>query len=430
MSPWLVLLAASVLSANPVDPGALILLPGAEDPGGLTLLPVADLEQRLGLRHAPAGDPPDASAALADFERGEARYWESGEVEPALEQLRRARGALPVGVPVVARAKALKGLWLLAQMLVQVGREADDPEVRAVLRQAVELDPQAQPPAETVTDVVRRAHASEREAFLAEARAVVVHLDGPTPTEPCRVHIDGVARGALGDALGPFGRGPRRVVIHCGEGRSWERVVDVGAEQVALRVPEVELHVTVDEGALRLSAAARVEAVEAWLGAAGVGWSLVVARGLDGGLSGRLARGDAREVSPALAAPELAAWVREHLAAAATGPVEVAVQPTAAAEASGTRWWHWTLISVGAAALGAAGGLHAAYEDAVRDVNSHAENRVGEVDRLGPAAVALYAAGGAMLTAGVVLVIVGATSEREGLEVLPGPASVTIRYTF
>ncbi len=411
-----VMIAAVLLFSGPIagQEGIVVLVGDVPAPAGLAGPPPA----LPGLVPPKARHAEDLSAAVAEFEAGASLYWERGNAVAAAARLTAARAKLSGAVPAEHRAVVLRHLWLLA-MLLQHDKKQSDAD--AVLDHTLQVDPAAVPSIDEHPVEVTAAHARRRKAYLEAARRITVRIDGQPSSDKCTALIDGVVRGPLDRALGPFPPGEHAVGVSCDAKRSWVRTASLRQSDLEVLIPAFELELVPDGGALRLTAPEWGEALEAYLQArSGAPWILSVAAAPQGRVTGRLLRPNrAVQISGPMAPEASSPWLHSALAQGERA-VQALRRPA---------WWHWTLIGAGAALIAGGAAAHVQGTAALRETESGDADRRGELGAAEAGYGALYTAGGAALVTGAILAIIGAPQDAPAA-VLLGPTGVSAVVRF
>ncbi len=359
---------------------------------------------------------------LADLADGEATYWEKGRDKVAIGQLTAARSKLVGAVPSADRPAVLRALWLLAQLQLQRGKSAEE-----VLDHTIRIDPAAAPGLEQFSPELNEAHSRRRVRYLQEARRITVRLVGHAPSGVCRAHVDGVDRGPVGGALGPFAPGAHFVGVVCGGRSSWTRRVSLAGGDLEVAVPAYELGLSVRDGALHVSSHAALAPLEAdLLARPAIRWVLTVAAGLDGRVSCRLAI-DGRKplMEPPMAAAAVRGWLDGQMK-----ELDVTEEPQNRPGGSGSSWVQWVLIGGGAAIIGGGVAVHFQGLQALEDTENSVQNRSSELRGYEVGYWSLYGIGGGALIAGAVLAIVSGSDDPPSTIVVPDGAGVSVHGRF
>lgn len=350
---------------------------------------------------ATLGPPADAAAVAAALRDGDAAFY-AIELDEARARLREAYDALRADPRLwtdeaVGVDRAAAGLLTLARVELHAGHDDD---ATAVMTWLLGVAPRVAVTEETQpADVVALA---ERVRGAAAAGQLAWSAPG---AGSCRLLVWGVDRGA--DSPVPVPPGPTIVWVRCGGADGWPRRVDVPAGGVVTLslAPAAEVSLRWEGGALvplgALGPGARVEAASA--AADALGAPVVVPVAGPGVL--RLVL-----VEPAAAPRTLA----EELLDAAPEPPGVP-----AAERSSLAPWGWSVLGVGAGLVVGGGGLHAAHD--ARVGGAPTRDDLDDVRQLHDASIGLYAAGGAALVAGIVVLVVDAVSGPEPTAELASP---------
>ncbi len=274
------------------------------------------------------------------------------------------------------------------------------------------------------------ASAAGRCGYVKDARRIIVRVDGEVP-QTCAAHIDGVESGSVNRALGPFLPGEHRVQLVCGSRSSWLHRIALTATAVDVLIPAWELELSLTGDGLHLTRPGPLAAIEdRLLSASKIEWVLTATTGLDDRVTCRLrVRGQtdphlSQQLAPAAVAP----WVRGRLR-----PVVAPLLPAAVATQR-ARWWHWTLIGLGAALAGGGGAVHYHGELLIQETEDPARmvDRRPEVPAVEAAYISMYVAGAAAIVAGAILAsaTVGTADGAPKAMLIPAPGSISVHVTF
>ncbi len=413
--------------AGAAEPGVIVCVGPVPELSGVPTLDADAVAAALRLQPPSAPPAPAERAVLDTLRDAQAVYWEKGRTRAALAALREGRAALTNRVAAADRPAAVEALWLLAQLLLQAKppqpAEADD-----VLDHGLRVDPAASPGIDAFTAPLIAAYAARRKRYLASARHILVRMtDGPA--EACSVWVDGVERGALDRALGPFPRGGHRVRVACGARSSWTHAVTLAESDAQVVVRGWELDLTLAPGGLGLPDAAHVAAVERHLLASGtVDWVLSVADASDGAVSCRLnRRGASSPATESVLAASVAGW----LSTQTSRPIGQDPPPPTSLLGPGPTWWHWTTIGAGAALIVAGGIVHHQGLVLADDLNAGISDRFDDVGSYEDSSIALYAIGGGVLAVGTVLAVLSArAAPSKRATLIPGPGTLSLHVRF
>ena len=418
-------LLVTLLPAMAAAADGVVVRVGDASAPGVASQPAGALVKALGLEAAVPVAVEDAKAALAELLRGEKLYTQKGELSRAIDVLQKARARLPVRLQLADRPAALRGLWLLAQLLAQSDR-VDDPETTAALDRGLLVDPTAEPPLVDYSPKMRTLFNARRERFLLTAHTITARQPGWNVI--CRVRIDGVERGQAGTPLGPFPPGTYVVTTDCGRPARWQHTVRLGAEDVTLDVPAFTPDLEIVDGGLVLARDAGLRDLAARVLAATDAPWVLAATPTTGGVGLTLYRRGvaAQDTSGPVAPGDAQGWLAKLLSGA---PAPVAGPDAPVQLAGGPRWWHWALIGGGVALAGTGGVFHALAYGAADEMKDGTVDNRDAVSRDEALAVTFYALGGAALATGAVLAILG-RSDGEGTVIVPGPGGVSLLGRF
>lgn len=335
----------------------------------------------------------DGEDAFFAIELGRART----ALGDAWEQLR--SNPLLLADPAIGPARVTSGLLTLVRAHLHDSGEA---EAEAVLRWLLATVPDAE--ISEATQPANVVDLAERVRATSSAGRVAWEVVGPA--KGCRLVVHGVDRGASSPVT--VAAGETVAWVRCGDSAGWARRMDVPSGGVAT-----------------LRSAPAAEAQLQWDGAA------LVPTGLEGEAIGAAVA----DVARALGAPVVAALGGEGALSlvevqpdgavraieTVPAPRETTVVIGGGGEESGAMSaWGWATLGVGAALLAGGGALHAVHDERAGASNP-SEDDLDAARTLQGASIGLYAAGGAALATGVVLLIVDATSGDDAAPVVLGP---------
>lgn len=349
---------------------------GLESPAGPPL-PVVDL--------GPAPDVDGVAAALRD---GEAAFY-GIELDAARQLLGSAYDSIRrdprlLGDGGVGVDRAASGLLTLTRLELHAGR-AD--EALAVLTWLLGVAP--------MVDVAEGSQPADVVALAEQARGQAGGQIAWSADVGCRLFVHGVDRGDSSPV--PVPPGPVVAWARCGGADSWPRALDVPAGGVAtVRFAGIEGELRWVDGVLVPRAPLDPDEQMAVAGRAAEALGAPVVVTVDRPRAVQLVR-----VEPG--APPRA------LAEAPVGGAPEVVVETVEDEGPALAPWGWALLGVGAGLTAGGGGLHAAHDAQVADTPT--ADAIDEAAALRGASIGLYAAGGAALLTGVVLLVVDAASD-------------------
>lgn len=304
--------------------------------------------------------------------------------------------------PAVGPARAASGLLTLVRAHLHEGRGAD---AEAVLRWLLGVHPDAEISAATqpanVVELARTVRSS-----LVTGRITWEVLG---PSAGCRVFLHGMDRGAQSPV--EVAAGEHLLWVRCGDAAGWSWRVDVPAGgQVTLRTaPATEATLRWENGALVPS------------GELEAGAPLVIARAL--GVSVVAPLGEAGAMSLIEARPD--GTTRVVVVPPSEAP---AIVESVEAEASGAlSGWGWATLGLGAALVAGGGALHGVHDGRVGSGGATSSN-MDDARTLRGASIGLYAAGGAALATGIVLLIVDAADAPVAVGAGPGGVALLGRF--
>ncbi len=379
----LLLVSSALLSPPPV----IIVVGDVSVPDEIPRSDAAVVLDRAGL-HEPSARPPDDHAeAVKIFQAAADLFWERGRLEAAIKELRRGRTQVSDRVMASQRRAILDGLWLLAQLLLRPDQKGRT-EAEEILELAVRIAPGERPSFKQFDERTLALDALVREATVKTWRTLTVTARG-LDARVCRVRVDGLDRGPVGRALGPFPPTTYEVVVECAGRTSRARRVKLADTAAVIEVASWELGLKLDGGLItQLEDAAARACADTLRGELPV---MILSPASDDRVTASVLTSS--EIRPPLT---LQPSNLAEIVASVTAPPK----PTVEAQ---PQWWHWVLIGGGVAAIGTAGGLHA------HGAGLHDETNAGEVDRrrasdgLEPTYIALYSLGGALITIGSIL---------------------------
>ena len=373
----------------------------------------AALQSRGLIEELPAPFVPSSSdpSVIANLLRTGVDLFFMIELERAVEQLRAAFDAIEadprlLGPGQVDQEVARLGLLTLARAYLHNGEEEHAARVAGFLIRTFPdlVATEASVPAAVVAliDQTRAAQAAQQGSIEWEA----VGADGG-----CVLRVNGVDRGAESPVAVAEGDVVARV--ECGADAGWERSLTIGAGETArLRsAPAIEAQIGWDGRAPRLLAPLPAASRGALLAA------------LAGALEAPVATVEVEEPGPALVARAVDGDGAEVLLARALlapgergGPtVEVlAGDEVPAAQGGGDLApWGWSTLGVGVALAAGGLALHLVHDERVGSASSPTQDAIDSARSLEGASIGLYAAGGAAVVSGVVLLLI---DPDEGVE--------------
>ncbi len=381
------LVASSLVSGAPP---IVVVVGDVGVPSDVVHADADDVLRAAGLAPPSPTGAPDASEAIGAFEAGAALFWDRGRPKKAVAELQRGHSLLTERVAAAQRKPVLSGLWLLGQLLLQ---QKQPDRARAVIDLAVRIAPGTRPSFEDFNARLLALDGVAREALLGRWRTLTVAARGHDATT-CRVLVDGLDRGPVGRALGPFPPGLHEVIVRCGDRSSRARTIELAEAAGVVDVDPWELSAVVVDGRITgLDDAKAAACAEALRIRAPV---VVLSAAAEGRVTASIFTASEVRAPQAVAPAELA-----EVVASSGAPVTPTLVTRRAA------WWHWALLGAGVATAGAGGGLHAHALGLRDETGTGLHDHRDRTASLEPSYIALYALGGALIATGGILAGIG-----------------------
>lgn len=366
------------------------LAPSAQPPSIAPVAPASAAEVAALLR--------DGEDAFFAIELDKAR----SALSAAWEQLRKNPALL--ADPAVGPARAASGLLTLVRAHLHEGRGAD---AEAVLRWLLGVHPDAEISAATqpanVVELARTVRSS-----LVTGRIMWEVLG---PSAGCRLFVHGMDRGAQSPV--EVAAGEHLVWVRCGDAAGWAWRLDVsaGGEATLRTAPATEAALRWENGALVPSGGVEAGTVLAVSRALGV--PVVAPAGQPGAMWLVEARPDGT--------------TRVLVAAAADADVNGVTDSVEVAQSGALSGWGWATLGLGAALVAGGGALHGVHDGRVGSGGATSSD-MDDARALRGASIGLYAAGGAALATGIVLLIVDAADAPVAVGAGPGGVALLGRF--
>ena len=381
----------------------------------MALVPTAATAQDGMLLHIrtppthPGHNTRDAERAVDAVRAGADKYLQEGDVDAAVLALSQVATALPTTLDVSHREPLARGLWLLADLLLN-SEKGDRALALRALANAVRLAPNRRPGAVDFSATMLAEFETVEKRFKKSARRVSVRLAGDT--DACSLWLDGRGWGPPSRTMGPVTPGTYQLALVCGPGPRVERRITVGADAVVVVVDAAELLTFQSPDGLAVIGEKEAAIAAEWLlRTTQTPWVAVIGSpaGSDLGSDHITPTLFRRGQQPITGGPMLlataATWAdgleRPEPDPAAIETVEISPAPRS------SRWWHWTLVGAGAAiALTAIAPIVVA-ERRASTTNPGLTNSSAEIPDLNAAAGSLIGGGLSLSVVGLVLAIVG-----------------------
>ena len=362
-----------------------------------------------------AHDTQNAERAVAEVRAGADKYLQEGDVDGAVRTLSQVAAKLPTTLDVTHREPLARGLWLLADLLLNSDK-ADRTLALQALADAVRLAPNQRPGAADFSAVMLSEFEKVEEQFKKTARRVSVRLAGEA--DGCTVWLNSQGWGAPNRPAGPVAPGTYQLELICGPGQRVSRMVTVGADAVVVLIDSAELLTFQSRDGIAVIGEKEAPAVAEWLlRTTRAPWVAVVGSPIAGKVRPTLFRRAGEPLTGgAMPIADVTDWARGVESPAPSEPAEAIETVEIPPAPRSSRWWHWTLVGAGAAiALTAIAPIVVA-ESQASTTNPGLSNSSDQIRDLNAAAGSLIGGGLSLSVVGLVLAIVG---EEDDIPPLP-----------